>query len=185
MKKYNKGFTLLEMVVVITVVSILSIVGKFSYDMSVEKSRYSEFSSTITAIQNAQLAYYVENQRYASSIFDLGLDIRGEEEHDLNRSFFSNGEGIRTKYFIYGTELSTKKYDRDNRRAIFIPYINAYRYEYSSEGEIKYLSGVSLYNIDYSTKKMEKRTARYSGSKGQIYTFKKILKTLVSNPDYV
>ena len=189
MKRYNKGFTLLEMLVIIIIVSVLAIVGKLSYDISVEKAICSEFVPTVIAIQNAQLAYYVEHRRYANSIFDLDLQIDGVKEYDFhpltsNTGFTGNGHGICTKYFVYGTYLFEEK-DTKTGEIGYKPYIHAYRYtkRFKSTGVLDYLynPGVSLYNIEDPTKKMDYRSVRFVGSRVKIYVFKKALKSLISN----
>ncbi|WP_372518477.1 type IV pilin protein [Candidatus Ruminimicrobiellum ovillum] len=191
MKRYNRGFTLLEMLVIIVIVSVLSIVGKLSYDISVEKAICSEFVPTVIAIQNAQLAYYVEHRRYADSIFDLDLDLEGVKEYDFhpltsNTGFKGNGHGIRTKYFIYGTYLFEERKDNTGNGEIeYKPYIHAYRYtkRFKSTGVLDYMynPGVSLYNIEDPTKKMDYRSVRFVGDRVKIYVFKKALKSLISN----
>lgn len=185
--KKNKGFTLLEALVVIIIVSILSIVGKLSYDISVEKSRYSEFYPMITAIKDAQRAYFAEHQRYAESIFDLGLDTNGVEEHGLKEDLFKNGEGIRTKYFIYGTRLSTGKgagEDGGKRQSLLI---NVCRYtgdfDFTTKSDYMY---ISLYFFDYPVEKLQgENPIVRSKSKIKKYVFKQMLKPVASNWQYL
>lgn len=185
--KKNKGFTLLEMLVVIIIIFVLATVGKLSYDVSVEKSKYSEFYSMITAIKDAQRAYFVEHQRYAESIFDLGLDVNGVEEHGLKDDLFKNGEGLRTKYFIYGTRLSTGKgvgEDGGNRNSLLI---NVCRYtgdlNFNSKSDYLY---ISLYFFDYPVESFQSEKLSI-GSKSKIkkYVFKQMLKPIVSNWQYL
>lgn len=177
MKNY-KGFTLLEMLVIIVVISILTMVGRYSYLVSVEKSRFSEVIPTVISIQNAELAYYVEHRRYVDNIFDLGLDMQGEPEYNLNTSYFSNGKGIRTKYFIYGVEFSKNQKDVGNGVSIFVPCINVYRYRYSTKDnskEIEYLAGAYLYDLEDPRKKMSTRLKLQGTDRTINNIFKKIL----------
>ena len=105
--KNQKGFTLLEMLIIIIIVSILAIVGKGSYDYSVEKAIVSEVAPMITAISFAQQAYYVEHHHFASGIEYLDLNHEGVIEFSENLYFGDPQQGarnyLRTKNFIYGT----------------------------------------------------------------------------------
>jgi len=103
----KSGFTLLEMLIIIIIVSVLAIIGKGSYDYSVEKSIVSEVAPMITAISFAQQAYYVEHHHFAAGIEELNLDVEGNLEYSDALYFGDPQQGaryyLRTKNFIYGT----------------------------------------------------------------------------------
>ncbi len=105
----KSGFTLLEMLIIIIIVSVLAIIGKGSYDYSVEKSIVSEVAPMITAISFAQQAYYVEHQHFASDIKELNFDFTGQGHFEpISQEVFRTdlGEGkyqFRTKHFVYAT----------------------------------------------------------------------------------
>lgn len=187
--KKSKGFTLLEMVVVITIVSILTIVGKVSYDISVEKAVASEMIPTITAIANAQDAYYVEHQHYANNIFDLGLDMEGEKMENFHPyklfqiagrvgdDFVGDGLAIRTKHFIYATSVYREP---QYGKMITFPCVHAYRYsKLNKNGEPDYKKNYGgTFKFGDPSKPIEGRFV-YSWNDGiykvRTYVFRKVV----------
>ncbi len=188
--KRNKGFTLLEMLVIIVIVSILAIVGKLAYDVSVEKAIASEIIPTVKAIQNAQLAYHAEHRKYADSIFDLGLKIDGKEIHNYypitsTTGSRGNGDAICTKYFVYSTFVL--ELQDDSGQLVRRPVINFDRrtnkeLTFATAG-VKYIDsyGATLDNIERPDTRMHCKQASFNGGRARIYVFKKTLKSLISN----
>lgn len=59
-----RGFTIVELLIVVAVIGILSAVGIVAYNRYVNRSRQSEVFSMIAAIRSAQEAYKAESSRY-------------------------------------------------------------------------------------------------------------------------
>lgn len=64
MKQKQKGFTLLELLVVIGIIGILVGIGTISYQSAQQKTRDSRRRSDLKAISNAFEQYYAENGSY-------------------------------------------------------------------------------------------------------------------------
>ncbi len=74
----KKGFTLVELVIVIVIVGILSIVAVPIYRGYTRKAMGTEAKSLLGSIQTAQKVYYAENASFltlASASFDEALDV--------------------------------------------------------------------------------------------------------------
>ncbi len=69
----GKGFTLIEMIVVVIIIGILSAIALPMYNKSVERSRISDAQITLKAIQEAQERYALEHDVYAA-VDDLDID---------------------------------------------------------------------------------------------------------------
>jgi len=99
MNKKNKGFTLLEMLVVVFIIGILAAIAIPSYRKSVEKSKATETFEILANIRNRQeeLKHLAigKNRDYTTSFSDLGEVIAGVPAPTNNTNTIS------TKYFDY------------------------------------------------------------------------------------
>ena len=70
-----KGFTLIEIIVVMIIVGILATLGLTQYTKVVEKGRTTEARSILGAIRTLQEAYKLENGVYTGDILNLPLGV--------------------------------------------------------------------------------------------------------------
>ena len=80
MKK--RGFTLIELIIVIVIVGILSVIAVPVYRGYIEKAIMSEGKTLLGAIGKAELAYHVQHRRFLAidktgHSSDLDVDARG------------------------------------------------------------------------------------------------------------
>ena len=76
--KFIKGFTLLELLVVVLIIGILAAIALPQYKKAVEKARMTEAIIMVEKIAEAQERYYLVHDDYTRDINDLDLDIPGE-----------------------------------------------------------------------------------------------------------
>jgi len=69
----KKGFTLLELIIVIIVVGILASLGFGQYTQTIEKGRAAEARSILGTLRTLQAAYQLENGAYTATIANLGI----------------------------------------------------------------------------------------------------------------
>ena len=80
-----RGFTLIEIIVVMIIVGILVTLGLTQYTKVVEKGRTTEARSILGAIRTLQETYKLENGAYTSEISKLPIDV---PETTCTSSFF-------------------------------------------------------------------------------------------------
>ena len=68
----KKGFTLIELIVVIIIVGILAAIGMTQYTKVVEKGRAAEARLVLGSLRTAQVSYFMENDVYAGLV-DLNV----------------------------------------------------------------------------------------------------------------
>ena len=69
----RKGFTLIEMLVVVLIIAVLAAIAFPQYQLAVLKSRYTQLMIMGDALRKAQDAYYLVHGKYALKINDLDI----------------------------------------------------------------------------------------------------------------
>lgn len=70
----KEGFTLLELIIVIIIVSILASLGFIQFFKVIERSRGVEAKNILGNLRHAQTGYYQENGTYSIAVDDLSAE---------------------------------------------------------------------------------------------------------------
>ncbi len=73
MTSRERGFTLIELMIVVIIVAILTAVAIPSYFAQVQKSRRSEAKAALTQIATMEQQFRTEQNRFTTDLTDLGL----------------------------------------------------------------------------------------------------------------
>jgi prepilin-type N-terminal cleavage/methylation domain-containing protein len=71
----QKGFTLIEVLVVVLIIGILTSVALPQYQKSVMRSRFAQMVVANNAIYNAQKVYYSTHHKYAETMDELDISL--------------------------------------------------------------------------------------------------------------
>ena len=82
-KKVRKGFTLVELAVVVVIIGVLAAFGVPRFLESVERSKASEAFGYLSAVRSAQERYQAREGTYASDIDDLDIQYSVPKYFDL------------------------------------------------------------------------------------------------------
>ncbi|TBR15250.1 prepilin-type N-terminal cleavage/methylation domain-containing protein [bacterium] len=92
----RKGFTLIELIVVIIIVGILAMIGFSQYSKVVEKGRTAEAKSVLGSLRTAEAAYSLENGAYTATITNLPVEAPTACVTTHYYSYSANAAGLLT-----------------------------------------------------------------------------------------
>ena len=99
-KKMSKGFTLLEMLVVVLIIGILAGIALPQYNRAVEKTRLAEALLTASSLQRA-IDVYTLTDYPSSRVNFLNDDPDATLDIDITENLGCDGHGCGTKDFNY------------------------------------------------------------------------------------
>ena len=95
-EKIKKGFTLIEMLVVVLIIGILAGIALPQYNKAVEKAKLTEAKINLKVLVNAAHLHALSGKTFTRDLSELDLSIEGEMSND--------NEHIITKNFTYQVE---------------------------------------------------------------------------------
>lgn len=86
MRKAKRGFTLIELIIVIVILGILAVVALPKYFANIERARKAEALSTMRAIREGILGYYSAQGAYpGANTWPIVVNIGGDEIFNLGQ----------------------------------------------------------------------------------------------------
>ncbi|MBU1998306.1 MAG: type IV pilin-like G/H family protein [Candidatus Omnitrophota bacterium] len=108
----RKGFTLLELIIVIIIIGVLATLGFTQYTKLVEKGRAAEAKTILGGLRTAQQAYMLEYGAYTITMANLGIDAPTActTTHHFSYSVATAGSGIATRCLAGGKTVGSSAY---------------------------------------------------------------------------
>ena len=95
----KKGFTLMELLIVVVIIGLLSSIAIPMYKKAVEKSRASEALTTMSAVTKSEHDWYLVKNNYTTDFANLDIDLSGTMENGKLKTTFYNYELLETGVF--------------------------------------------------------------------------------------
>jgi type IV pilus assembly protein PilA len=83
MLKNKKGFTLIELMIVVAIIGILAAIAIPNFMTYQCKAKQSEAKTLLGAIRTSQEVYYAENSTYATSSDSLDFGMKGDRIYSV------------------------------------------------------------------------------------------------------
>ena len=83
MKENMKGFTLIELMIVVAIIGILAAIAIPNFLNYQCKARQSEAKTNLASVATAQESYFAENGAYSSSKTAIGFETKGTSSYTI------------------------------------------------------------------------------------------------------
>ena len=133
----NKGFTLVELAVVVVIIGVLAAFAVPRFMASVERSKAAEAFNYLSAVQSAQERYHARQGTYASEATDLDIKLStpkyftvgsvsagGTSSLEDSWKLTLTRSGAAAGYGAYTVTFCEEGYDADNSTIMDHPDIN-------------------------------------------------------------
>ena len=100
----QEGFTLVELMITVTIVGVLSSLAVQEYDQFTGKVKRAEATYNMVGLKHAQMAYLSEFGRWGKSLSEIGFRLDGALNPDTSPELFtatSNKPDFVTRYYEY------------------------------------------------------------------------------------
>ncbi len=116
--KTSRGFTLIEVLVVVVILGIITAMAYPSYQKQIRKSRRAEAKQALSDVAARQEQYYISNKRYTTTATQLGLtasptSINGRYNITFGGSTVVPTGDTTTSYVIIATPVTGNDQNND------------------------------------------------------------------------
>ena len=107
-RKGNRGFSLVELTVVVILIGVLAAFGVPRFRDSVERSKAAEAFNFLSAVRSAQERYHALKGQYATSLAQLDIDLSTPTYFRVGRITDGDGRGYEKIQTSWSLTLTRK-----------------------------------------------------------------------------
>ncbi|MBQ4492985.1 MAG: prepilin-type N-terminal cleavage/methylation domain-containing protein [Elusimicrobiaceae bacterium] len=122
-KKTKKGFTLVEVLVVVIIIGVLTTIAVPSYMRSVEKARTTQAISTLNQIAKAQNVYNARSSHFANNFMALPLELKDKEGNDVTEREYQDKHFSYVLNYQYRHNARARREFKDNPYYLYVDYV--------------------------------------------------------------
>ena len=99
----KKGFTLMELLIVVVIIGVITSIAVPIYKKAVEKSRASDALTTMQAVAKSEHDWFLVKNKYTKNFSDLDINLTGEIEDEKLKTTYYNYELLDKGIMAYRT----------------------------------------------------------------------------------
>jgi type IV pilus assembly protein PilA len=87
----RRGFTIIELALVLVIVAILATLAVYTYGKIVNKARFTQAKSVLKHLQKTELIYFTDHDRYTDNVALFDFDPVQYDYYNVSVTLFDNG----------------------------------------------------------------------------------------------